>query len=958
MAARRFRSALIQMSSVPSLQRPSSGRASSRLYPHLCHAAAVAAYVLLFSWVHGESLVGDVYLVASDLYEYFLPIFLSPWATWSTYEFAGIPVFTDPNESYAPLHLLMQMAGTWGAYVVAAHLLGAGGTYAYVFVLTRSAGPAFVAGLAFGLSEAMIERLAHLSTLHTIGWMPFLFVAIERVIATRRSAWVAAGAFVVANTILAGHPQPAMYACLTAVAYALVAGRARRLDRRYYVQAASIFVLGGLLAAVKLVPFVEVTGHMARDVVNFGQFVSRSLTPAEMWSALFPTILKDGREAPTYVGLAILVFAGVAATRAGRDWRVAFWIVAAIVGVLFGLGDHTPFARLAYDYLPLYDKFRVGPRHLMISSFGAAVLAGLGMHAIALQQASRRTLWGVLALVGAIMLAGLAYVGSQPSSLRFEVRSPIPWTQYGAPALVDDTLWTQAALAAATIGAAIVFAAGRGRAPATALVAAVVTLDLLNAQPFDLTARGLRTDMMPVAMARPSVHAERLRDELAPLRQRMLAAGGTHLDGVVPAAWARLWQIPIAGGYGPMLLARHSLLSTMGRNGAVRHEVFSAADQSLDLLAVRHMLVDPAEIVPQGTVDAAGITWEREPLEFPIGRADCGHSYPRSMRLWLPPDVEIAAVHLTAHLRCAEHMAQGTPIATLSLADADGTRHERVLRAGVDVADAALSDPAVLARARHQPAPAGDPLAPATGRSLVTLTLPDATRARFLEVSTPPFEGWLMIGRLTVVDRQGRALPQSAAQLFLRDTDRWREVRRFRTSRRSDRGKDDDARGEREYIQFENLQAMPRAWVVPSLAVLTEYDIAGAVRSGRLPDGRVFNPAELALVEETDDRPPSTRFPPTPSAVRIDEVRNGRAVVRATSPGGGFLVLSETYYPGWTASVDGRAVPVYRANLSLQGVVLPPGSHDVVFELSPRSLYAGAALSLAAIVAIAAMLRR
>jgi len=42
-----------------------------------------------------------------------------------------------------------------------------------------------------------------------------------------------------------------------------------------------------------------------------GQFVGRGNSPAQMWGALFPTIVHDGREAPTYVGLITLVLAGV-----------------------------------------------------------------------------------------------------------------------------------------------------------------------------------------------------------------------------------------------------------------------------------------------------------------------------------------------------------------------------------------------------------------------------------------------------------------------------------------------------------------------------------------------------------------------------------------------------------------------------------------------------------------------
>jgi Bacterial membrane protein YfhO len=55
----------------------------------------------------------------------------------------------------------------------------------------------------------------------------------------------------------------------------------------------------------------------------------------------------------------------------------------------------------------------------------------------------------------------------------------------------------------------------------------------------------------------------------------------------------------------------------------------------------------------------------------------------------------------------------------------------------------------------------------------------------------------------------------------------------------------------------------------------------------------------------------------------------------------GFLVLSDTYYPGWQATIDGRKTPVMRANYDFRTVSLPNGDHTVVFRFKPRSFKAG-----------------
>jgi uncharacterized membrane protein YfhO len=57
------------------------------------------------------------------------------------------------------------------------------------------------------------------------------------------------------------------------------------------------------------------------------------------------------------------------------------------------------------------------------------------------------------------------------------------------------------------------------------------------------------------------------------------------------------------------------------------------------------------------------------------------------------------------------------------------------------------------------------------------------------------------------------------------------------------------------------------------------------------------------------------------------------------------LVLSELYYPGWRATVNGLHANVLRANGTLRGVVVPGGDSRLVFSYQPASLYGGAAIS-------------
>ena len=75
------------------------------------------------------------------------------------------------------------------------------------------------------------------------------------------------------------------------------------------------------------------------------------------------------------------------------------------------------------------------------------------------------------------------------------------------------------------------------------------------------------------------------------------------------------------------------------------------------------------------------------------------------------------------------------------------------------------------------------------------------------------------------------------------------------------------------------------------------------------------------------------------------------------------LVLSDAYYPGWTATVDGQPAPIYRVDGALRGVIIPAGFHDVRFQfrpttLTPSLILLGISLLLAAFLIIASLWKK
>jgi hypothetical protein len=73
-----------------------------------------------------------------------------------------------------------------------------------------------------------------------------------------------------------------------------------------------------------------------------------------------------------------------------------------------------------------------------------------------------------------------------------------------------------------------------------------------------------------------------------------------------------------------------------------------------------------------------------------------------------------------------------------------------------------------------------------------------------------------------------------------------------------------------------------------------------------------------------------------------------RRELRVRSERGGRFMLVEQFFPGWTATVDGRPVEIERCGRAFQAVSVPPGEHQVSFEFRPRTLRLGAIVSVLA----------
>jgi hypothetical protein len=153
---------------------------------------------------------------------------------------------------------------------------------------------------------------------------------------------------------------------------------------------------------------------------------------------------------------------------------------------------------------------------------------------------------------------------------------------------------------------------------------------------------------------------------------------------------------------------------------------------------------------------------------------------------------------------------------------------------------------------------------------------------------------------------------------------------------------------------LENLQRLPRAHVVSRIEIIPD---APALLT-RLANGS-DDLRRVVFLEE----PPASGFvgsaaPAESGTVRFtrDDPEHVRLDVQSST--GGFVVLTDQYFPGWIATVGGASAPILRANYAFRAVEVPAGHSVVEFRYAPRSLRIGALVSVASVLLCVALVVR
>jgi hypothetical protein len=155
---------------------------------------------------------------------------------------------------------------------------------------------------------------------------------------------------------------------------------------------------------------------------------------------------------------------------------------------------------------------------------------------------------------------------------------------------------------------------------------------------------------------------------------------------------------------------------------------------------------------------------------------------------------------------------------------------------------------------------------------------------------------------------------------------------------------------------LQNLRARPRAWLVGEVASVDGEEALRRIR-GEQSEDAPFDPERTALVEDAPAELPRLAggaLAPD-SFARVVAYEPGRLVVETNADRDALLVVSEMFYPGWEARVDGRAERIRLTDYLLRGVAVPAGRHRVEMRYTAPAARHGAIISALALLMLACL---
>jgi hypothetical protein len=895
-------------------------------------AAAALLCVLLALLIFQRIALDGMILARGDIYTYFYPYWAARSAAlaagyiplWSPDVFMGVPLlansqigtFYPPNWLLTPLlppaavtlSLLLHAAwAQFGVYQLGKRTLG------------LAALPALLAGAVYGMGGYLGAQIEHVNQYQALAWMPWLFLLYHPARSVR-GVLLLGGAL--ALQLLAGHPQTVFISLVGLGVYGVIrvfaaekgenedkdedvtteTQRAQRKKRgpiscrgeqvvrpfasinlrsqtRLARQLGILIaagVIAALLAAPQLVPTLELVASSNRSGgLTSQQAMAFSFNPFLIGRGLLPSYegLVFG-EYVAYVGVIALALAVIGAFSRPLRWP---WLLLLVLAFAFALGLYNPLY-WPLTNLPGFSFFRVPARWLALLALAAALLAGCGVQALLNERPRLRLLLPIFALIGGLVAASFLADRMAVDVIGPALPTGVTLLGWGVGLVVALVLiWRRHSAALLLIAVLVELFLAAQIMPHNQ----VVPPDVYSAPRFTISQlRAYTADQTPPGRFLSITPLEFDPGDVAALQARYAGLNMSELGTRIALVATKMREV-----IAPNLALVWGLPALDGFDGGLLPSDAYSAFTSL-------LLPPGAEPTSDGRL--------REMLALPECRGACIPEQ-RWLDLSNTRYLIVDKVGDLWHADVAYDMAFTRALApdeTLLITS------QPFQATALDVLytcapDAAACAPAVVLDD-------GASLIAGETQAVAGFTL---TRYRFAAPRTPEritlrAETTLTVRALTLVDTRTGAF----VQLTLPP---WEKLLSS------------------DIKLYENTAVLPRAFVVGQ--AVSAPDDAAALTLLRDP---AFDPRQTVVL--TGDEGLAAEVQQLPSGeARVISYTAQRVEIAVNASAEGYLLLTDAYYPGWTATVDAVPAEIVRANILFRAVAVPAGESRVVFEYRP-----------------------
>jgi hypothetical protein len=884
---------------------------------------ALGLFVLFFVLFFSPVIIKDRILAPGDGLNFYYPAFERGLSLWSRYILAGYPAALDPQ--FLTWYPLRWLSPNFNFFVISAYILSGFFTYTLVWQLTSDSIGAWLAGLIYACGGFMVGHLGHTTIIHAAIWAPLLASAVNQMPQTRPFIWWGIGIAAICFAILAGHPQIAVYVLIlggTLAVYNTVLSSIslKKFDSRLSLLYFTCFALGIALSSIQLLPMADLAARSVRAQFSFEDFISYSLPFSHLPLVFFPFLYGPDIDLATgYFGrwnftelvcyFGATTFVTLSPVLAQKDNKSArFWLITAIVALIFMIGK-TPLGFVVY-HLPVVGSFRAQARAGFLLILACAVLFGFVIASIRKRELNKDAARLAICCATLFYVAiAILIVGFYDESRRLAAQHGIRLHDWWS----NVDLLQPLCLAVAT---GIWLSVTITRMPRTCV--AGVALLVMG----DLVSFGQRLEWKYASPSTPmpiELGAAKRSDSHS-VTGRILPADG-YLEP--RDSWRpnlnEISHITSASGYGPLLPARYS--EAAGVNSSGQFDYSRIDDTLLQLLNISQLSLNA----------------EKNNASIVLGNG-CGSTKGRGpVTAWLKEPIVATQIRIVSNLACSTAVSDGSVVATVEFLGSSGEPVATALpiRAGLDTAEWAIMREDVARVVKHHIPTVSRPLkgGPSFALEYETIHSLEHNRApgsiyalRFSSSDSTQ----AVINFKTVELKNGESgKTQKISAIPLTDGTRWDRVEFYRQGQ----------------ISAHYRKALGYAWLVDNVISLPSAAIAKAVQTSKLPDGKAFDAARTAVVENPSAELAEDLAQAAKGTVRVLSIENDRWLLESVTSSPAFLVISQSFDPGWRAYVDGRRTPLLATDYLIQGLKVPAGTSRIELRYLSASVILGAAVT-------------